>query len=126
MKSESTEKNLLVLQATLLNTLEQLLDLKETFVETKEQIWDAIKIIGINEKEYLSVEEFALLLNLKPSTVYKKSHEGKFTVHKLEENGKLSYFKRSEIKQILEANKTLSNKEIERQALDYTFKNRKK
>lgn len=122
MESNLNEQNSTVLQSVLLDTLKQLLELKQVFIETKEEIWNAIKIIGINEKEFITVEEFALLLSLKTSTVYKKSHERKYNVYKLEENGKLSYFKRSEIEKNLEKNKISSIHETDNKAIDYIFK----
>jgi len=71
----------------------------------------------IGQKEILTFKEACLYLGVSTSWLYKLSHLKKISYFK--PNGKLIYFKRSDLTAWLLRNRVSSEEELERRALDY-------
>ena len=83
----------------------------------KKQIQSSIKDLNFLQKEVLSFNEACVYLNVSTSWLYKLTHLKKIRHYK--PNGKMIYFKRSDLDAWLLRNRVSSEDEIEQQAIDF-------
>ncbi|MCM1022290.1 MAG: helix-turn-helix domain-containing protein [Muribaculaceae bacterium] len=80
------------------------------------------KITAMGQKELLTVEEAALYMGLTKNTLYKLTHNRQIPHYK--PNGKMCYFKRTELEQWLATNPVATADDIATQANSYCMKNK--
>lgn len=81
------------------------------------------KLIVDSSKEILNVEDLINYTGYKRSYIYKLVHKNIIPYSK--PNGKTLFFEKSEINKWLLKNKSLSNSEIEKEAINYINSSRK-
>lgn len=80
-------------------------------------------ILSKNAKSILTVDDLIDYTGFKRSYIYKLVHNQQISFYK--PNGKVLFFKKSEIDEFLLKNKSQSKAQIENKALDYFFKSKK-
>lgn len=94
---------------------------------TPEEIDMLAKAIGreiaLSQKAVFTVSEAAAYLGISESTLYKHTSAQEIPYYK--PNGKICYFKRTELDAWMAQNPVATNKELERRAMAYCAKNRR-
>ncbi|MBB1149692.1 MULTISPECIES: helix-turn-helix transcriptional regulator [Myroides] len=125
MESKDVRKeNVVQLQQILLQTIEEFSAFKNQIIHQQRELKEAIGLNMIQQKEMLNVQELSEYIGMSTSSIYKLVYNNKIPNYK--PNGKILYFDREEINTWLRQNKSQSISQIQQQALDYSFKNRKK
>lgn len=125
MESKDVRKeNVVQLQQILLQTIEEFSAFKNQIIHQQRELKEAIGLNMIQQKEMLNVQELSDYIGMSTSSIYKLVYNNKIPNYK--PNGKILYFDREEINTWLRQNKSQSITQIQQQALDYSFKNRKK
>lgn len=91
-------------------------------MEIEERLERIERLMLLSSKSVLDTSEVALMLNISPSRVRHLVCERNIPHYK---QGRLTYFKKSEIEEWLLERKVPTNEEIERKAATYTAINRK-
>lgn len=118
------KENIIQLQRILLQTIEEFDTFKKQIIHQQRELKDAIGLNLIQQKEMLNVQELSDYIGMSTSSIYKLVYNNIIPFYK--PNGKILYFDREEINTWLRQNKSQSISQLEQQALDYSFKNRKK
>ncbi|MCA4807320.1 helix-turn-helix transcriptional regulator [Myroides odoratimimus] len=118
------KENIIQLQRILLQTIEEFDTFKKQIIHQQRELKDAIGLNLIQQKEMLNVQELSDYIGMSTSSIYKLVYNNIIPFYK--PNGKILYFDREEINNWLRQNKSQSISQLEQQALDYSFKNRKK
>ncbi|MGG5507159.1 MULTISPECIES: helix-turn-helix transcriptional regulator [unclassified Myroides] len=125
MESKDVRKeNVVQLQQILLQTIEEFSAFKNQIIHQQRELKEAIGLNMIQQKEMLNVQELSDYIGMSTSSIYKLVYNNKIPNYK--PNGKILYFDREEINTWLRQNKSQSISQIQQQALDYSFKNKKK
>lgn len=90
-------------------------------MSTEERLERIEKLLLMNGKEVLNMDECALYLGIDKSTLYNKVHKKEVPYYKC---GNKVYFKKSEINDYMTAEKSYSVDEINREASLYTLRKR--
>lgn len=85
---------------------------------------DRIERLLVAHKEVLTFEEASEYAGISRSYLYKLTASKDIPHSK--PNGKMIFFEKKKLNEWLLRNRRKSNQEIEREALEYTFKNRKR
>ncbi|MCO7722402.1 helix-turn-helix domain-containing protein [Myroides odoratimimus] len=118
------KENAIQLQQILLQTIEEFSAFKNQIIHQQRELKEAIVLNLIQQKEMLNVQELSDYIGMSTSSIYKLVYNNIIPFYK--PNGKILYFDREEINAWLRQNKSQSISQLEQQALDYSFKNRKK
>lgn len=118
------KENVIQLQQILLQTIEEFGVFKNQIIHQQRELKNAIGLNLIQQKEMLNVQELSDYIGMSTSSIYKLVYNNVIPFYK--PNGKILYFDREEINTWLRRNKSQSISQIQQQALDYSFKNRKK
>jgi len=92
------------------------------YLELTERL-DRIERLLVAHKEVLTFEEASEYTGISRSYLYKLTASKDIPHSK--PNGKMIFFEKKKLNEWLLRNQRKSNQEIEKEALDYTFKNRK-
>lgn len=92
------------------------------YLELEERL-DRIERLLVAHKEVLTFEEASEYAGISRSYLYKLTASKDIPHSK--PNGKMIFFEKKKLNEWLLRNRRKSNQEIERDALNYTFKNRK-
>lgn len=117
-------ENVVQLQQILLQTIEEFSAFKNQIIHQQRELKEAIGFNLIQQKEMINVQELSDYIGMSTSSIYKLVYNNVIPFYK--PNGKILYFDREEINTWLRQNKSQSASQIEQQALNYSFKNRKK
>ncbi|MEK6451047.1 MULTISPECIES: helix-turn-helix transcriptional regulator [unclassified Myroides] len=123
-KKDLLLENVSQLEQMLFQTIVEFGVFKNQIMHQQQELKDAIEIDRNKQKEMLNVQELSEYIGMSTSSIYKLVYNNKIPFYK--PNGKILYFDRVEINAWLRQNKSQSISQIEQQALDYSFKNRKK
>lgn len=118
------KENVSQLQQILLQTIEEFSAFKNQIIHQQRELKEAISLNIAQQKEMLNVQELSDYIGMSTSSIYKLVYNNVIPFYK--PNGKILYFDREEINTWLHQNKSQSVSQIEQQALEYTFKNKKK
>ncbi|WP_158211157.1 helix-turn-helix transcriptional regulator [Myroides phaeus] len=118
------KENVSQLQQILLQTIEEFSAFKNQIIHHQRELKEAISLNIAQQKEMLNVQELSDYIGMSTSSIYKLVYNNVIPFYK--PNGKILYFDREEINAWLRQNKSQSISQIEQQALNYSFKNRKK
>lgn len=80
------------------------------------------KVETVSQKEFLTLEEAALYMGLKKNALYKLTHNKQIPHYK--PNGKMCYFKRSDIDNWMMSNPVATAEQLADQANGYCMKNK--
>ena len=77
----------------------------------------------MSQKEYLSLDELAIYLNVEMSTIYRLTQAKTWTL--MNPNGKMKYVRRADIDEWIEMNQQQSTASVNAKANDYLIKNKR-
>lgn len=130
-KNDKQEKDLAAIREQALAQIQQELDKTTDIKElvTKLYVQNKLNELRLNEieplvrkpKDSLTLEEAAEFLGFRKSYLYKMVYERKIPHYK--PFGKLVYFERSELEELLKSNRVAPMDEIKSQANSYTMSN---